>query len=121
MQPVTSEVLFGVKSHDFGVRKESDDVKEAVLETKREADGKGESLGFREDVEEDLEGSVGGVGRKELVLATIAGEGEFGEAEEGDLFFFCLSDDGEDARLVSIPVEWGLVERAGGKMDVSHG
>ena len=62
-----------------------------------------------------------GVGGEELVFATVAAESEFGEAEEGDLLLFGLGDDGEDALLIAVPVEWGLVERGGGDVEISHG
>ena len=57
-----------------------------------------------------------------MILATISGNCELREAEDGNVSFACLSDGREDAAPVAGPVERELVEAACAYADrVSHG
>lgn len=57
-----------------------------------------------------------------MVFAAVAGDGEFGEAEDGDVGSAGLGDGFEDSPAVAGPVERDLVEAACAYADgVCHG
>lgn len=59
---------------------------------------------------------------EELVFTAVAGDGEFGEAEDGDVGLAGFFEAGEDAFAITDPVHGGLVEAAGSDSDhISHG
>jgi len=60
------------------------------------------------------------VGAMEGVLAAIAGDAQLGQAEQADLRGAGVTDGGQDALLVPVPIERGLVEDGGGEGDPVH-
>ena len=122
VEAVSCEVFLSDETADGAIDKDGDGVVNGVFDPDREADGDDHALGFWGDLSEAGPSALGEFVGEELVLAAIAGDGEFGQAKDGDVSFAGVGDALKDAAAVAAPVHGNLVEAACAYSDgVSHG
>ena len=122
VEAVSGEVFLGDEAFNFAVDEKGDGIVDGIFYPDGKADRDDHALGFGGDLDEAGPGSFGGFVREELVLTAVAGDGELGETEDGDVGVAGVRDALKDAATVAGPVEGDLVEAACAYTDgVSHG
>lgn len=112
VEAISGEVLFCDEAGYLSVYEEGDGVVDGVFNPDGEAYGDDHALGFWGDFEEAGPGAGGDFVGEELILTAVAGDGEFGEAEDGDVGFAGFGNGVEDAAAIAGPVERDLVKAA---------
>lgn len=122
VESVAGEVFLGDETGDGAIDEDGDGIVNGVFDPDREANGDDHALGFGCDLGETVPGAFGEFVGEELVLATVAGDGELGQAKDGDVGFAGVGETLKDAATVTAPVHGDLVEAARAYSDgVSHG
>ena len=121
MNAIAGEVLFGDKPGQVAVDAHGRDVKQAPAVHQRQAQAGNQATGPGQDLTEHLPGRTLSARRMEGVFAPVAGNTEFGQADDSHTGSASFVEGGDDVRLVAFPVEWGLVQGRCRDLDQFHG
>ena len=106
---------------DATVCHEAHGVEEAVAVQQGQPDTDDDSSGGRQDlVMQHVECRVLEAGGLKGVLASVAGDGHLGEAQDAHALAARHFDGGQDVVPVQMPGQWCLVEDGGANFDQSH-
>ena len=121
VDPVAREVSLGGESDDPAVCDQGAGVEQGTLMEDGKADGDNDAFCFRDYHPEHFPRAGVGVRGEKPVLAAVACEAEFREADERGSVLAGCADGGGGACEIPRPVERGLVECGGGEAEVCHG
>ena len=121
VQSVAGEILFRDQALDDPIDDHRDGVVDRSFVPERQTHRDDEAAAFGGEFRERSKGAFAHLGSEEQVLASVSGEGEFGQAEPADSQLAGLGHGGGGPAAVAGPVERSLIQRGGAGDEAVHG